>query len=114
LVQQGVTPELYEHVAQYRERDGYTEREKLAIEYAERFVLDHLAIDDDFFARLRAAFADVEVLDLTICISAFLAIGRVLQVLHIDERAQSAGTKTSPTLPQLGRSPTPRADERPN
>lgn len=85
-MQQGVTPELYEHVAEYRERDGYTERERLAIEYAERFVVDHLAIDDDFFRRLRAVYADDEVLDLTICISAFLALGRTLQVLRIDER----------------------------
>lgn len=85
-MRQGVTPELYEHVAEYRERGGYTEREKLAIEYAERFVLGHLAIDDEFFGRLRAAFADDEVLDLTICVSTFLAVGRLLQVLRIDER----------------------------
>jgi alkylhydroperoxidase family enzyme len=89
LVQQGVTPELYEHVAEYRERDGYTEREKLAIEYAERFVVDHLALDDEFFTRLRSAFADDEVLDLTICISTFLAVGRLLQVLKVDQRAKS-------------------------
>jgi alkylhydroperoxidase family enzyme len=89
LVQQGVTPELYEHVAEYRERDGYTEREKLAIEYAERFVVDHLALDDAFFTRLRSAFADDEVLDLTICISTFLAVGRVLQVLKVEQRAKS-------------------------
>jgi alkylhydroperoxidase family enzyme len=89
LVQQGVTPELYEHVAEYRERDGYTEREKLAIEYAERFVVDHLALDDAFFTRLRSAFADDEVLDLTICISTFLAVGRVLQVLKVEQRAKT-------------------------
>lgn len=88
-MQQGVTPELYEHVAEYRERDGYTEREKLAIEYAERFVVDHLALDDAFFTRLRSAFADDEVLDLTICISTFLAVGRVLQVLKVEQRAKS-------------------------
>ena len=88
-MQQGVTPELYEHVAEYRERDGYTEREKLAIEYAERFVVDHLALDDAFFTRLRSAFADDEILDLTICISTFLAVGRVLQVLKVEQRAKS-------------------------
>jgi alkylhydroperoxidase family enzyme len=93
LVQQGVTPDLYEHVAEYRERDGYTAREKLAIEYAERFVLDHLAIDDVFFARLRTAFADDEVLDLTICISTFLALGRLLQVLGI-ERDETSSAET--------------------
>jgi alkylhydroperoxidase family enzyme len=85
LAQQGVTPDLYEHVAEYRKRAGYTEREKLAIEYAERFVLDHLGMDDEFWLRLRAAFADDEILDLAICISTFLALGRLLQVLRIED-----------------------------
>ena len=84
-MQQGVDRALYDHVGEYHDHAGYNEREKLAIEYAERFVLDHLAIDDAFFARLRAAFADDEVLDLTICIATFLALGRLLQVLQIDD-----------------------------
>jgi len=89
-VQQGVDEALYDHVAEYHDHDAYTEREKLAIEYAERFVLDHLAIDDAFFARLRSAFADDEVLDLTICIATFLALGRLLQVLQIDDPSRRA------------------------
>lgn len=89
-MQQGVDKALYEHVAEYHDHDGYTAREKLAIEYAERFVLDHLAIDDAFFARLRAEFADDEVLDLTICIGTFLALGRLLQVLQIDDPSRRA------------------------
>ncbi len=93
MAREGVTEEMYAHIAEYREREDYSEREKLAIEYAERFVLDHLAIDDAFFARLRAAFADDEVLDLTICISTFLALGRLLQVLGI-ERAETSRAET--------------------
>ena len=89
-MQQGVDTALYDHVAEYHDHDAYTEREKLAIEYAERFVLDHLAIDDAFFARLRSAFADDEVLDLTICIATFLALGRLLQVLQIDDPSRRA------------------------
>lgn len=76
---------MYAHVADAHARDDYTTREKLAIEYAERFVLDHLAMDDEFWARLRAAFADDEVLDLAICTSTFLALGRLLQVLRIED-----------------------------
>lgn len=79
-----MTPDLYEHVAEYREHDGYTARERLAIEYAERFAVDHTNIDDDLFVRLREQFADDEILDLTICVGAFLGLGRMLQVLHID------------------------------
>jgi alkylhydroperoxidase family enzyme len=90
-MQQGLTEELYAHVAQYRERDEYTEREKLAIEYAERFAVDHTNIDDDFMARLRACFGDDEILDLTLCLAVFMGLGRLLRVLGIDESCPWVG-----------------------
>ena len=80
----GVTEELYAHVADHREHAEYSEAERVAIEYAERFALDHLSIDDEFMARLRAQFSDADVLDLTICIADFLAFGRLTQVLKLD------------------------------
>jgi alkylhydroperoxidase family enzyme len=83
-MRQGVTEEMYAHVAEYRDRDDYTEREKLAIEYAERFALDHRNIDDELFARLREHYGDDEILDLSICLVAFMGLGRVLSVLRID------------------------------
>ena len=51
----GVAPELYENVAAYATYPGYTPRQRLAIEYAERFATDHASIDDAFFGRLRGA-----------------------------------------------------------
>ena len=60
-------------------------RQRLAIEYAERFATDHRAIDDELFARLRAQFADDEILDLTLCLAVFLGLGRTLEVLQISE-----------------------------
>ena len=65
--------------------DVLSEQEQLAVEYAERFATDHTGIDDAFVERLRAAFTDPEVLDLTICLSAFLGLGRTLRVLGITE-----------------------------
>ena len=44
----------YANVAEWPTYDGYTERERLAIEYAEKFALAHETLDDDFFARLQA------------------------------------------------------------
>jgi AhpD family alkylhydroperoxidase len=85
VMEQGVTEELYAHVADYSVHDDYSSREKLAIEFAERFALDHHSLDDAFFARLRVEFADDEILDLTICVGAFLGLGRMLRVLGIDE-----------------------------
>ncbi|MCX6000319.1 MAG: hypothetical protein NTU41_12245 [Chloroflexi bacterium] len=74
---------MYAHVGDYRECQEYSEREKLAIEYAERFALDHLSIDRDFFERLKAHFSDREIIDLTTCIATFLALGRLTQVFGL-------------------------------
>lgn len=94
VVAAGVTEELYEHVADAHGHADYTARERLAIEFAERFAVDHQAIDDDLFTRLRAVFGDDEIVDLSICCAAFLGLGRVLAVLGIDtheaDRPESA------------------------
>jgi len=74
----------YAHVEEWQSHSGYSERERLAIEYAERFALDHHSLDDDFFGRLRAHFSDAEILDLTVCVGGWLALGRTLHVLGID------------------------------
>jgi len=78
-------PELYDNVAAYASYPGYTPRQRLAIEYAERFALDHASMDDAFFERLRAVFSDEEVLDLTLCVAVFLGLGRSLTVLGVDQ-----------------------------
>ena len=82
---QGVTEDFYRHVADHDTAGGYSRQEQLAIEYAERFALDHLSIDDAFFAALAECFTDAEILDLTICLAAFLGLGRMLRSLGIDE-----------------------------
>ena len=81
----------YAAVADWQGYDGYSERERLVIDYAERFALDHHAIDDDFFDRLRAAYSDAEVLDLTVCIGGWLALGRTLHILGLDEHCRLPG-----------------------
>src|SRR3954471_3773803 len=73
--------DFYANVADCQRDDRYTAQEKLAIDYAERFAVAHTAIDDDFFARLREQFSDAEILDLTVCIATFVALGRTLNVL---------------------------------
>jgi alkylhydroperoxidase family enzyme len=87
VTQQGLTEDFYQHVADRHGYD-YSEQERLAIEYAERFLLDHTRIDDAFFDRLRSCFSDAEILDLTVCIAAFMGLGRLLRVLGLDETCQ--------------------------
>ena len=83
--EEGFSESLYESVAEFRSDDRFTPREKLAIEYAERFAVDHGGIDDEFFSSLRRQFTDEEIVDLTLCLGAFLGLGRFLAVLGIDE-----------------------------
>jgi len=81
----GIAPELYDNVAAYATYRGYTARQRLAIEYAERFATAHASIDDGFFGRLREVFSDEEILDLTLCVAVFLGLGRSLTVLGVDQ-----------------------------
>jgi AhpD family alkylhydroperoxidase len=71
--------------AAYATYPGYTARQRLAIEFAERFANDHASIDDAVFGRLRELFTDEEILDLTLCVAVFLGLGRSLTVLGVDQ-----------------------------
>lgn len=82
--EQGLGEDFY-GVVGTPDEDELSEQERLAVAYAERFALDHTSIDDEFIARLRGAFTDPEILDLTICLSAFLGLGRTLRALGITE-----------------------------
>jgi alkylhydroperoxidase family enzyme len=82
---EALTEADFTHVGDWRTYPGYSERDRIAIEYAERFALDHLSLDDEFFARFRGAYSDAEVLDLTVCIGAWIGLGRTMNVLGIDE-----------------------------
>ena len=85
VVDAGVDEALYEHVAEWATWPGYTERQRLAIEYAERYAVAHREIDDAFFDRMRQVFADDEILDLTLCCAVFVGLGRTLEVLGVRE-----------------------------
>lgn len=85
VLAEGVSEDLYCHLDDYESYDGYTARQRLAIEYATRFATDHASIDDVFFDRLRALFTDPEIVDLTMCFAAYLGLGRALAVLGIED-----------------------------
>ena len=81
---QGLDEDFYRAV-ESRADGALGEQERLAVEYAERFAVDHTSIDDAFVERLRASFTDPEIFDLTVCLSAFLGLGRTLRALGITE-----------------------------
>lgn len=77
---------FYDAVENWRESDLFSERERLAIEYAERIAQSprELPDDDEFWRRLSSVFADSEVADLTYSITTWIATGRFVHVLGID------------------------------
>jgi alkylhydroperoxidase family enzyme len=79
----GADEPFYSEVNDWRSSKVLSDRERLAAEFAERFALDHLAMDDEFWERLRSKFADDELADLTMCCGAFLGMGRTLAVIGV-------------------------------
>jgi alkylhydroperoxidase family enzyme len=85
--------EFYLNVADWQTSSVYSEREKIAIDFAERFSLspDALGYDDVFWNRVKANFSEAELYDLTVSVAAFVATGRFVHVLGLDQTTCSLG-----------------------
>ena len=81
--EEGIDDGFYAQVADWRASEVLTDREKLAAEFAERFALDHLTMDDEFFDRMRTGYSDDELADLVICCGMFLGMGRAMAVVGV-------------------------------
>lgn len=68
------------------EPGDFTPREQMAIEYASLLAVNHNAIDDAFFERLRAQFNDAEILELGMMIGQYIGFGRLLKILDLEPR----------------------------
>jgi alkylhydroperoxidase family enzyme len=79
----GIDEGFYAEVGDWRASEALTDRERLAAEFAERFALDHLTMDDEFFDRMRTAYTDEELADLVICCGMWLGMGRAMAVVGV-------------------------------
>lgn len=84
-IEAGVTDELLANVDRAAELDVYTDAEKVAIEYATRFATDSANIDDALIDRLKQHFDSGEIVELTLVLGKYLALGRFMQVLGLDQ-----------------------------
>ncbi|MEZ5709799.1 MAG: carboxymuconolactone decarboxylase family protein [Blastomonas sp.] len=78
--------DFYQNVTNWKTYAGYNDRERMAIEFAERFCIEPqaLAKDEDFWSRAKQAFSDEELVELCHCVGSFIATGRVAHVLGLD------------------------------
>lgn len=80
MAQHDLTEEDYLNVANWADHEGYSEAERLAIEYTEKFALDHVAIDQELIDRLVEIYGEDLLMDMTISIGCWIAFGRLNEV----------------------------------
>lgn len=83
MARTGLTEELYANVASYATYPDYSEAERIAIEYTEKFALDHKKLDDTFFDRMREHFTDEEIMEISVAVGTWLMMGRITMVMDV-------------------------------
>jgi len=83
----GVDESLYEHAAQWRTWEGYSDQERIAAEFAHRFATEHTKLrdDEDFWDRASALLSPELVTDLALSCALWVGMGRVLRTLDIGQ-----------------------------
>jgi AhpD family alkylhydroperoxidase len=76
-VDDGVTEGLVCSLEKPMEAPDLTEREKAAIEYADLFAINHFAIDQAFYDKLRKLFTEAEIVELGMYVGFYLGMGRL-------------------------------------
>ncbi len=80
----GWTDDQITHLAEFRTRDDFTEREKAALELAERTTRDPHEVDDDFWAELRKFYNEGEIIELLAAIGLFNYFNRFNDALRME------------------------------
>ena len=67
------------------EAENLDAREKLAIDFGERFATNHLSIDDAYFEKLKAEFTEAEIIELMLHCALYVGMGRLAALLDMTE-----------------------------
>ena len=86
-VQQGMTEEMIDSLADVESAD-ITERERLAVRFAQLMATDHNSIGEEFFVELRSEFTDPEIFELGMITGQFIGYGRLLSILDLENPNQ--------------------------
>ena len=80
----GWTEDQLENLAEFRERDDFSEAEKSALALAERTTLDPNNVDDALWTELRKHFDEGEIIELLAAIGLFNYFNRFNNALHME------------------------------
>ena len=89
MASRGEVPDeaFYAAVHDWRASPLFTERERLALDFAERIAEQPRSFEGDeaFWDDLHAHYSDAEIVDLTFSTASWVAMGRVTHVLELDD-----------------------------
>src|SRR3954453_1972255 len=81
----GARENLLGNVADWRECNDFTPAEKAALDFTEQFCGESSAISDELVADLERLLPDGQVVELALVVGKYLAMGRFMQVLGLDQ-----------------------------
>ena len=81
----GVDPQKLLHIKDWQKNSIFSERERLALHYAELASADSNAVDDAFFSELKKHFSDQEIVEMTTIIGHFNLLNRWFNALHVED-----------------------------
>jgi alkylhydroperoxidase family enzyme len=83
LAQQDLSEDDYANVVNWQSYAGYSDADRIAIEFAEKFAIDHLALDDAWFAKAKQHYTDEQLHGMSLMIGAWIAFGRMQTVFDV-------------------------------
>jgi alkylhydroperoxidase family enzyme len=83
-MEKGLTEEKISRLENFCDDPAFTERERIALEFAEKMATNHTSLDDDFFRRMRAQFSDAEIIEIGMAAGQYIGFGRLLMVLDLE------------------------------
>lgn len=86
------------------ENEDLSPEEKTAIELGNRFACNHLAIDEEFWERLRESFSEAQIMELLLHCALYVGMGRLAAVLDMTEELPEGYARPfgEPVTPQSG------------
>jgi alkylhydroperoxidase family enzyme len=82
----GVTAEKILDIPNFKTSPLFDDREKVALEYADRITITELDVSEDFFAQVRQHFSEDEIVELTATIAWENCSSKFNRALRVDSQ----------------------------
>jgi alkylhydroperoxidase family enzyme len=86
----GVSEETLAQVADWRRSSAFTPTERVALDFTEQFCGESAAISDELIAELEQLLPPGHVVELALVVGKYVAMGRFMQVLGLDQSCDVA------------------------